>query len=350
MEEAALERCIVTGGSGFVGNGLVRRLLAAGHSVTIFDLVEPADPDLEGAVDFVGGDVRDRDALCRAARGAQLFFHVAAMVPLTRAGAGFREVNVGGVENAVEAALRGGAEHFVHLSSSAIYGIPRRFPIGEDMPPKPLGRYGHAKLEGERVAQRARERGLRVAVIRPRTVIGPGRLGIFDLLFEWIRNGSPIFMLGRLDKPFQLLSNRDMAEVIWLASRARADGEYNVGAERYGTLREDLHALAERAGSPSRVVGVPAWLARPALQTLDWLRLSPLVDWHYKTIDKEFWFDNERPKRELGWRPRDSNVEMLWDAYRWYVENTGAAGRAARSPHRSPLARGLLRLLARRRG
>jgi nucleoside-diphosphate-sugar epimerase len=344
-----VEQCIVTGGSGFVGNGLVRRLLAAGHPVTIFDLVEPADSELEGEVEFVGGDVRDQGALCRAARGAQLFFHIAAMVPLTRAGAGFREVNVGGVENAVEAALRGGAEHFVHLSSSAIYGIPRLFPIREDTPPTPLGTYGHAKLEGERVAQHARERGLRVAVIRPRTVIGPGRLGIFDLLFDWIQHGSPIFTLGRLDKPFQLLSNRDMAEVTYLASRARADGEYNVGAERYGTLREDLNALAERAGSPSRVVGIPAWFARPILQALDWFRLSPLVDWHYKTIDKEFWYDNERPKRELGWQPRDSNIEMLWEAYRWYVENAAASGRATRSPHRSPLARGLLRLLARRR-
>ena len=69
---------------------------------------------------------------------------------------------------------------------------------------------------------------------------------IFDLLFDWIEHGSPIFTLGRLDKPFQLLSNHDMAEVMYLASRARADGEYNVGAERYGTLREDLNALAER--------------------------------------------------------------------------------------------------------
>lgn len=344
-----MTRCLVTGGSGFVGIGLVRHLLDEGNDVVVFDRVDPAAPDIAGHVQFERGDVRDAGALVAAARGSERFFHIAAVVPLTRAGREFWEINVGGTENAVAAALAAGVEHFVHLSSSAIYGVPHALPLREDAPAAPFGQYGHSKWAGEEVVRAARERGLASAVLRPRTVIGPGRLGIFDLLFEWIDRGGPIFMLGAGDKPFQLLSNRDLADAMWRASQARAVGEYNVGADRYATLREDLHALAEAVSSPSRMRSVPAWLARPVLRTLDALRLSPMVDWHYETIDKEFWYDNERPRAELGWNPRDSNVEMLTEAYRWFQQHRAAIEAGDRSVHRSPLSRGLLRLLSRDR-
>jgi nucleoside-diphosphate-sugar epimerase len=192
----------------------------------------------------------------------------------------------------------------------------------------------------------ARDKGLAVAIIRPRTVIGPGRLGIFDLLFEWIQADAPLFMLGAADKPFQLLSNRDLSRAMLAAAKGRADGEFNVGADDYATLRKDLDALAASVGSSSRVLSIPASLARPGLQLLDMLRLSPLVDWHYKTIDKEFWFDNVRPKAELDWQPLDSNIEMLGQAYAWYVENVARLESDGRSAHRAPLSRGLLAVLA----
>jgi nucleoside-diphosphate-sugar epimerase len=337
-----LGRSLITGGSGFVGIELVRRILDQGGEVRIFDLNPPEAADVEDRVEFVRGDVRDRAALARAARGCDQFFHLAAMVPLTRAGRGFDEVNVGGVENAVNACIEAGIGHLVHLSSSAIYGVPVELPVSESTPPAPFGLYGPAKLAGERVAMSARERGLRVAIIRPRTVIGPGRLGIFDLLFEWIVAGTPLFMLGSADKRFQLLSNRDLSRAMLAAAQLRADGEYNVGSDQYTTLRQDLNQLASSVDSPSRVLSIPAWLARPALQLLDWLRLSPLVDWHYKTIDKEFWFDNVRPKAELDWSPLDSNTEMLGQALEWYVQNAARLESEGRSAHRAPLSRGLL--------
>jgi nucleoside-diphosphate-sugar epimerase len=342
-----LKSCIVTGGSGFVGIELVRQLLEQGCRVKIYDLNRPSAPELEDRIEFIRGDVRDRDLMRRASEGVDSFFHIAAVVPLTRAGKDFDAINVGGVENAVAACAENGVEHLMHLSSSAIYGVPSQLPVRENTPPTPFGLYGPAKLRGERVAISAREQGLRVAVVRPRTVIGPGRLGIFDLLFEWIRQGSPMFLLGTCDRPFQLVSNRDLSAAMMASSRVRADGEYNVGADRYTSLRQDLNELAQRLGSESRVVSLPAGLARPALQVLDALRLSPLVDWHYKTIDKEFWFDNARPKSELDWQPRDSNLEMLRDAYQWHLDNHDHLDSEGRSAHRSPLARGLLGLASR---
>jgi nucleoside-diphosphate-sugar epimerase len=342
-----VRKCIVTGGSGFVGIELCKRLHAEGVAVTIYDVSDPDDPELSGAVEFVRGDVRDAAALEAATRGSDTVFHIAAVVPLTRAGKGFEEINVGGTRNAVDAAVRTGAEHFVFLSSSAIYGAPTVAPIVEDTPTNPLGKYGRSKLEAERVAQGAREHGLGVSVIRPRTIIGPGRLGIFDLLFDWIRTGSPMFLIGSGKRPFQLVSNRDITDSMLLSARARSNRDFNVGTDRFTCLREDLNELAERVGSRSRVLGFPAWIARPALQTLDVLRLSPLVDFHYKTVDAEFWFDVSRIQDELGWQPQDSNVEMLEQAYRWYAEWREQAVQKGQSMHRSPLSRGLLRILSR---
>lgn len=342
-----MRKCIVTGGSGFVGVELVRHLLSEGCSVTIYDVGDPGGAELRGDVRFVRGDVRDEEALRAASRGCDSIFHVAAVVPLTRAGKGFEEINVGGTRNAVAAALDAGAEHLVYLSSSAIYGVPRVAPIDEETPTLPLGKYGRSKLEAERVAQDARAHGLSVSVIRPRTIIGPGRLGIFDLLFGWIEAGSPMFLLGSGNRPFQLVSNRDIASAMLLAARARANTEFNVGTDRFATLREDLNELAVRVGSRSRVLGIPAWFARPALQTLDFLRLSPLVDFHYKTVDAEFWFDVSRTRQQLGWKPQDSNVEMLHQAYEWYVSERSGIESGERSIHRSPLSRGLLRILSR---
>jgi len=329
-----------------VGLTLVRRLLDEGHEVCIYDLNDPDAPDLAGNVRIIRGDLRDRERLRTAIRGCDAVFHIAAMVPLTRAGRGFWEVNVEGTANAVEAALDYHVSHFVHLSSSAIYGVPDKLPIREDDPPRPLGVYGRSKLAGERIVQEARSRGLRAAVIRPRTIVGPGRLGIFDMLFEWIQSGRPIFILGAGNVPFQLLSNRDMAEAMVLANRLGADGEFNVGSDRYRTMREDLNEVAERAGSGSRVIGVPGWLARPGLTALDRLRLSPLVDWHYKTIDKEYWFDNERPRSVLGYRPLDSNVDMLYEAYQWYASQSPERRAVAHSAHRSRVTRGIFRLIS----
>jgi len=192
----------------------------------------------------------------------------------------------------------------------------------------------------------AREKGLAVSVIRPRTIIGPGRLGIFDLLFDWISAGAPMFMLGSGRAPFQLVSNRDICDSMIAAAEVRANGDYNIGADRYQCLRDDLNELAASVGSRSRMLSIPAMLARPALRTLDFLRLSPLVDWHYRTIDKAFYFDNAKPKRELPWTPVDSNVEMLSEAYSWFLENRGGDGGDSHSAHRSHLSRGLLKILS----
>src|SRR5439155_233766 len=124
-------------------------------------------------------------------------------------------------------------------------------------------------------------------------------------------------------------------------------GVYTVGAERFGTLREDLGALIRHAATAAHVVGVPAGLAIPALRALDWLRLSPLAPWHYLTYHTAFFFDISRAVRELEWRPRYGNAEMLVESYDWFLAHRDSAdaagrrrpGRRRRGPRRGARAR-----------
>lgn len=337
-------RCLVTGGSGFFGAALVRRLLDAEAEVWTLDLLPPSDPDTSSRVRAITGDVRDRASVERAVAGVDIVYHAAALVPITRAGSMFWAVNVAGTRQVLEAAHRHGIGHVIHISSSAVYGIPARAPITEDGPRIPLGPYAHSKLASERICEAYRESGLTVTILRPCTIIGPGRLGILELLFDWIHRGRPVYILGTGGNRYQFVSARDMAEACVLAGARSSGGEFNVGAGEFGTLREDLEGLIRHAGTGSRIVGVPAAPVRPVLQVLDWLKLSPFVEWHYQTIDRDFSVDISRARAVLGWRPMDSNTAMLCQAYDWYTQHMREEG-ARRSPHQKALRRRLLHWL-----
>ena len=334
---------LVTGGAGFLGIQTARALDARGERVRILDILPPtgAPPGIE----VVQADILDRARVAAAMDGIDVVHHAAAMVPLTKSTAGFWRVNVEGTQNALDGARAAGVAFFIHVSTSAVYGIPARCPITEETPPRPIEAYGRAKLEGERRVEAAARTGLPCAIMRPRTLIGVERLGIFQILFEWIREGRRIYVIGDGNQRFQFLHAADAVDVMVRLAERRPTGIFNVGAERFGTLREDLTALIRHAGTRARVVGTPAPLVINTLRVLDWLRLSPLAPWHYLTYHKAFHFDVSRARRELDWVPRYGNQEALIQSYDWFVAHAGAGGAETRSTHRKPVQQRILRLL-----
>jgi nucleoside-diphosphate-sugar epimerase len=335
---------LVTGGAGFLGSHTARALAARGERVRVLDVIET--PDRPAGIEFVRADVRDARAVRAAMDGVGVVHHHAAMVPLTKAGAQFREVNVDGTQNALDAARAVGARLFIHVSTSAVYGLPERCPITDETPLRPLEAYGRAKLEGEARVERAAREGLPCAIVRPRTLIGTERLGIFQILFEWIHEGRRIYVLGDGRQRFQLLHVDDAIDFLLRLAEQGKTGVFNIGAERFGTLREDLGALVRHAGTRSRVTGIPAAPAIALLGLLDRLHLSPLAPWHYLTYHKPFFFDLTRPMRELGWRPRFGNVEALTQSYDWFIAHRDDPdGAHGRSTHRKSVRQGVLRLL-----
>jgi nucleoside-diphosphate-sugar epimerase len=338
-------RALVTGGSGYFGCAMVQKLRERGYEVSVFDLVDV--PDRAPDVAFIRGDIRDREAIEAACEGVDVIHHNVAQVPLAKDRELFWSVNVDGTRNLVDAAVACGVGKAVMVSSSAIFGVPERNPVRVDDEPKPGEDYGRAKLEGERIARRAAEEtDLDVAIIRPRTILGHGRLGIFQILFEWVYRGKPVYVLGKGDNRYQFVHCDDLAEACILAGEAEGTATFNVGAERFGTMRQALEALVRHAGTGSRVRSLPFWPTVKAMELTARLGISPLGAYHSLMYGREMFFDTSALTEQLGWKSRFSNEEMFIDSYDYYVDNRDEIlRRRGASHHRSPLRMGILKLL-----
>ena len=336
---------LVTGGSGFLGISLVRRLVKEGNRPRVLDIHDLNEPELSDSVTFIKGDVRDAQTMAEACRDVDTVFHLAAAVLPTRGKKAYSSTNAGGVRNVMQASLDNQVKQVVHISTSAIFGAPSRLPVTEETEFHPMGYYGNAKHQGEQEIRRYRQEGLRVAILRPRTIVGTERLGIFHILFDWIKAGKRIPIIGSGNNLFQFISARDVVDASVLAAQVESNEDFNIGAEEYSTVRADLEALVKHAGSGSRVVSIPAPFVKLSLQVLDLMRLSPLMDWQYKVADKPFYFDISKAKSLLGWQPQDSNVKMFTDSYDWYVANFRDDVSAYGSTHRQAVRQRALRLL-----
>ena len=200
---------LVTGGAGYFGSLLVERLLEAGKRVRVFDV---AEFEGDAKVERIRADVRDAAAVDRACEGADVVHHNVALVPLAKEKAAFYAVNRDGTGNVLRAARKAGVRKVVHMSSSAVFGAPDKNPVDENTVPRPQEDYGRAKLQAEDLCHEENARGLDVTIIRPRTILGHGRLGIMQILFEWVRTGAnvPVFDGGK--NVYQFVHAHDLAD------------------------------------------------------------------------------------------------------------------------------------------
>jgi len=338
-------RALITGGSGYFGCVLRDRLRAAGVAVRVFDRVDADDRPAD--VELVSGDIQDAAAVRAACAGTDVVYHNVAQVPLAKDRRLFWSVNCGGTATLLQAARDAGVRKIVHTSSSAIFGIPERNPVDERVAPRPLEAYGRAKLEAEHLVERAvREHGLDVTIIRPRTILGHGRLGIFQILFDWVEDGRRIPVLGSGENRYQFVHADDLADACIRAAARPGFALYNVGAEHFGTMRQALEALCAHARTGSTVYSLPMGLAVAAMRLTSALRLSPLGPYHSLMYGRSLYFDISRARAELGWQPRWSNEEMLCESYDWYLAHKEQVLRwAGASAHRSAVKQGILKLV-----
>lgn len=336
-------RWLITGGAGFLGIHLCRCLLELGQDVTAYDISAfPAEEKLDGA-HMVVGDIRDGDTLARSLAGVDFVIHAAAALALAPAEE-IDSVNAEGTRLVLEAAARAKVKRLVYISSTAIYGMPRFHPIREDAPLDPMGAYGIAKAKAEKYCAEAS--GIETVRIRPKSFIGTGRLGIFQILFDWIESGKKIPVLGNGNNRFQLLDVRDLVEATCLAAVRGRDREvYNVGAAEFSTVNEDLGALLDYADTGSRIFHVPARLAKAILGPLSALRLSPVYRWVYDTADQDSFVGIEKIRQELGWTPRHSNRDAMIHTYAWYLREGKRMAQQTGTSHRVAWKQGVLRLV-----
>jgi nucleoside-diphosphate-sugar epimerase len=337
------EYTLVTGGSGYFGSLLVRQLRGQGEQVRVFDL---NPPDNLSEVEFLPGDIRDPEAVRRAVAGCATVYHCVAQVPLARDRRLFWSVNCDGTRTLLQAAQDAGVRKVIYISSSAVFGIPRQLPITRQTAPAPVEDYGAAKLAGENLCRAFGERGLDVTIVRPRTILGHGRLGIMQLLFEWIVQGRNVYVLGKGANLYQFVHAEDLAEACVLAARRPGFAVYNIGAEKFSTMRATLEGLIEHAATGSKVRGLPCRPTVAAMRLTSLLRLSPLAPYHWLVYGRDVYFDLSDAKRELGWRPRWGGVEMFVQSYEWYrAHRQRLLAEKGRSAHSSAVKEGALKLL-----
>lgn len=339
-------RVLVTGGSGFLGINLIRYLLEGpAYSICSLDTA-PFDFPEAKFIEAVQGDIRDLTCVRRGVAAVDAVVHCAAALPLYP----YSEIlstEVDGTRTLIEEAFRSGVKRFLFISSTAVYGIPTHVPVTEDKRCSGVGAYGRAKIAAEHVCASWRKRGLCVTILRPKSFIGPERLGVFSLLYDWAADGKAFPVLGSGKNRYQLLDVHDLCRAIHLCltqSADRVSDVFNIGARHFGTLRSDFQAVLDEAGHGRKIVPLPAAAAVPVLRAMELLRLSPLYRWVYETAGKDSVVSIEKASTILGFEPRYTNRDALLRNFHWYLENRRLVNRRVGVSHRDQWAQGALKI------
>ena len=332
---------LVLGGSGYFGTVLVRELLLRSFDVRVLDLIDI--PDRPPEVEFVHGSILDSDLVRETLDGIDIVFNTVAQVPISKNRKNLTEVNVVGTQRVLSECRKADISKFVHLSSSAVFGRPQSNPVSTQTIPAPREHYGRTKYEGELLCQYEVSQGRDISIIRPRTVLGPGRMGIFSLLFDWIADGVDVFVLGAGDNVYQFVHATDLADACIRASQIDGPGIFNIGTDRFGTMRQSLEALTKHAQTGSKVKELPRRPTEAAMSLLSALHLAPIAPYHTLMYGDSFWFDIEDSKTTLRWQPKFSNEQMLIESYESYIASRDEPKYG--SGHSVPLNQGVLRLI-----
>ena len=339
-------KVLVTGGSGFLGINLIRHLRRQGvDEIRVLDIADFDYPERnEPWLKFTLGDVRDVPAVEKITQGCDIVVHCAAALPLYSE-EDIRTTEVDGIRNVLASARKLDVKRVVQISSTAVYGVPKKHPIYEDDELVGVGPYGVAKIEAEEVCRKARSEGQPVCVIRPKSFIGPERLGVFALFYDWAYTGHGFPMIGSGNNRYQLMDVEDLCDAIWNAMTYpddKIDTEFNIGAKEFTTMREDYQAVLDRAGYGKKIRGMPVKPIVFMLRILEALKLSPLYPWVYETASTDSFVSIEKAERMLDFKPRHSNKDALVRNYEWYCAHLHEFAGKTGVSHRVPWKQGLL--------
>jgi nucleoside-diphosphate-sugar epimerase len=336
---------VITGGSGFLGINLARYLLAQGQNVVSLDLLPFDYPDCRDKVRAITGDIRKPEDVRKAVTGARIVVHGAAALPLYKP-EDIYSTDIEGTCTVLAESLAAGVERVIHISSTAVYGIPDHHPLLETDKLVGVGPYGESKVAAEGLCLEYRAKGMCIPIIRPKSFIGPERLGVFALLYDWANDGRNFPVLGKGNNPYQYLDVEDLCDAIWLTATLPKDvvnDTFNVGAAEFGTSKSDFQAVLDYAGHGKRIIPIPEGPAIFALRVLEFLRISPLYKWVYETAGKESFVSIEKAQKKLGFAPKYSNKDALLRNYCWYLANMHKFKDDGGVTHRVPWKQGILR-------
>jgi nucleoside-diphosphate-sugar epimerase len=313
----------VTGGTGFVGGALVRRLLKDNVRVRVLARPSPRADELEGrGAEVICGSLADLEAVKSTVVGTECVYHVAAMVEAPGDTADFVDANLGGTERVFAACLAAGVRRVVYTSSIAVYGPVREGEIITEQTPYDLAparrdSYAQSKILADRfAAEFSRQHGLPLVILRPGIVFGPGKALPIGLLGFRVGKTSVVFGKGSNRFPLNYVEN--LVDALLLAG-----GSLQAGFKHYNVLDDDDLTLekyhAARGGvDGSRARFLPGWpvaaagaIAEPVMRLLDVGAGAGFTSYQLRRSLDNRLYDTSRIRRELGWAPRIPLGEAL---------------------------------------
>lgn len=336
---------LVTGGMGFFGSVLMEYLVSCGHDAISLDRL--CDEALAGKFAHVTVDLEDKQQLEESLRKLGKLdgiFHVAAVMAhdrqrLSRLWAS----NVDGTGNLLEVAARLEIKRLVFTGSNCVFSTGYKEPVDETVPPKPIELYGSSKLAAEELFWGQKQ--VDCVSFRCPTIISAGRLGLLTILFDFVREGRRLYLVGDGSNRYSFIYAIDLADACLKAMQSNVTGVYHISSDDVPTMRQLYSALCQHAGKQPRLVNIPEWFTVPALSAAYRLGISPLGPYHYRMLAANFVLDNRKLKRDLDWAPTKTNIEMLTEAYDYYLATMNEGGGSGKSAHRSAAKAGILNLL-----
>lgn len=313
-------RHIITGGSGFTGKVLAKKLILANQTVINFDFKNYDDDFLVNNSNFIQGDITSKSDVSKLnLQSSDIVYHLAARqfagdVPKNNRLQWFYEVNVEGTKNILEAMNDANVTKMIFFSTDMTYGIPETCPVLPSHPQNPLGPYGQSKVKAENLIRSYSN--INATIFRPRLITGAGRLGILEKLFKLISLGLPVPMIGDGMNRYQMVSVEDCAKAAQLAmEHGFPRKSYNLGSLNPPLTKELLQEIIIHANSKSKLLSTPANLIKKTLSGLDKIGLTLLYPEQFNIADKNILLDTSETVKDLNWTPTRSDIEEMCAAY-----------------------------------
>jgi len=341
-----MKTVLITGGSGFFGSLLKRRLLNADFYCVNIDLCQ--DMDDHRNLKSICGDIRDY-ALLEKLFNEYTFdavFHCAAILAhAVKDKEMLWTSNVDGTNNIARLAEIHGVKRIIFTSSNCLWGYDMQKIISEDDVPQPVEIYGKSKLAGEKLLLQCRDR-FHAIIFRCPTIIDSGRLGLLAMLFQFIDEGRKVWIVGNGENRYQFIYAGDLVDACCAALNCHESDIFNIGSDNVKTFKEIYSYIVTKANTGSRVAHLPKRLAIMAMKLFYLLKISPLGPYQYNMIAGNFIFDTTKIKTKLNWKPSLSNEEMLYKAYEYYrLNRMEIENRKNVSAHKKSTKMGVIKIL-----
>ncbi|KAF0852271.1 mitochondrial sterol-4-alpha-carboxylate 3-dehydrogenase (decarboxylating) [Andalucia godoyi] len=327
MSSRAGKACLVTGGGGFLGRHIAEALVAAGHSVRIFDRVQTFT---DSRIDFATGDLTKKSDVIHACEGMDVVFHVASLTDTWGPYAPFYNVNVIGTQNIIEACIKNGIKQLVYTSSpSVVFG-------GEDIengdeslayPATHLNAYCSTKAEAEKLVRAANGKdGLLTVSLRPHAMFGPRDNHFFPQLFEKAKKGQVKYMVGSAQNIVDFTYVGNVVQAHLLAMDKLVEGSPVCGQAYFITNGEPIkfwdfmNKVLAKMGFTPPTKNIPFSVAYGLAWTFEWTHWfvgkifnfrPPLNRYMVANMCTHHYFSIEKAKTELGYNPETSLEEAV---------------------------------------